>query len=107
MRRIKADTAELDSQEAFVNIKEKYGHPWPFFHRADLHTGLRELLVASEGVRGEAPAIRLASTVVDIDCEEGIIGLASGLTVRKDLLVIADGAHVSKTPVETDKFGRC
>jgi len=102
MRRVKADTLEADSKETFVNIEMKYGHRWPFFHRADLHSGLRELVENFHGADGDVPAIRLSSPIVDIDCESGTLKLDDGRAVEKDLVVIADGAHVSAEASDTN-----
>ncbi len=92
MRRLKADNLELDSQETFEDVEQKYGSRYAFFHRADLHTGLRDLVDYSSS--GPEAKIELASEVVKVDCEKGSLTLADGTTVEKDLLVIADGAHV-------------
>lgn len=114
MRRIKADTAELDSEEFFTDIKEKYGDRWLLFHRADLHAGLKALVEAENQRR---PTINLGSEVVDVDVDAGVIRLAGDQEVKKDLVVIADGAHseliakvlgrsypVSKSPMSMYRF---
>lgn len=87
MRRVRADNLEVDSQEIFTETAAKYGNRWAFFHRADLHTGLRSLV--------QAP-IELASEVTKVDPHTATITLIDGRVIRKDLLVIADGAHVSQ-----------
>ncbi|KAJ9500895.1 hypothetical protein H2202_003453 [Exophiala xenobiotica] len=89
MRRIRADTLEVDSEEYFTNTKQKYGDRWLLFHRADLHTGLKNLV---EG-RQPQPKINLGTAVRDVDVDGGIITLATGEQVTKDLVIIADGAH--------------
>lgn len=88
-RRIKADTIEVDSEEHFTNVKEQYGDRWLLFHRVDLHSGLKSLVEVQE----PQPKIHLGEAVQDIDVENGIIKLVSGSEVRKDLVIIADGAH--------------
>ncbi|KAK5452820.1 hypothetical protein LTS15_006968 [Exophiala xenobiotica] len=101
MRRIRADTLE------------SYGDRWLLFHRADLHTGLKKLV---EG-RQPQPKINLGTAVKDVDVDGGIITLASGEQVKKDLVIIADGAHgeliskvigrpcpVSKSPMSMYRF---
>ena len=85
MRRVRADDLEVDSQETFAETEAKYGNRWAFFHRADLHTGLRELAQSS---------IELASEVIKVDPQTATITLADGRMIQKDLVVIADGAHV-------------
>ncbi|ETN41513.1 uncharacterized protein HMPREF1541_03449 [Cyphellophora europaea CBS 101466] len=90
MRRIKADTIQLDSETKFDNIKEQYGDRWLLLHRADLHTGLKNLV---EKLPVPTPNIRLGSAVSDVDPDSGTITLATGAIVAKDLVVIADGSH--------------
>lgn len=87
MRRVRADNLEVDSQEIFTETEAKYGNRWAFFHRADLHTELRNLV--------QAP-IELASEVTKVDPHTATINLVDGRVIQKDLLVIADGAHVSQ-----------
>lgn len=88
MRRFKADTIELDSVVSFDNISDKYGDRWLMLHRVDLHSGLKRLAEAHLST-----TIRLGAAVEDVDPERGLITLASGETVSKDLVVIADGCH--------------
>ncbi len=78
----------------YSHWESKYGAKGHFFHRVDLHTGLKELAHkpgANPGCR--AARIRLLAEVVDIDCEGGIIELADGHIFRKDVIIIADGVH--------------
>ena len=89
MRRYKADTTELDSEEVFKNIKETYGQRWLLFHRADLHSTLHDLLET----QSPKPTIHLSSAVASIEVQSGAITLADGRTLHKDLIVIADGVH--------------
>jgi hypothetical protein len=66
-------------------------------HRVDLHNGLKDL--ALDDIPGLSPAIlHVASEVVDLDCETGTITLANGSTFKKDMIVVADGIHVWKSP---------
>jgi salicylate hydroxylase len=88
MRRVRADNLDVDSQELFTGTEAKYGNRWAFFHRADLHTGLRNLV--------QSP-IELASEVTKVDPQTATITLVDGRVIQKDLLVIADGAHVSQS----------
>src|SRR2546425_1197229 len=87
MRRIRADTLEMDSQEIFTETEPKYGNRWAFFHRADLHVELRKLV--------RSP-IELASEVTKVDPHAATITLIDGRVIQKDLVVIADGAHVGR-----------
>lgn len=88
MRRVRADNLEVDSQEMFTETEAEYGNRWAFFHRADLHTGLRNLV--------QSP-IELASEVSRVDPQTATIALVDGRVIQNDLLVIADGAHVSQS----------
>lgn len=88
MRRIKADTLEVDSEEHFTNIKQQYGDRWLLFHRADLHAGLKDVVENTTNAH-----IHLGSKVEDLDVDDGTIKLAGGEQVSKDLIVVADGAH--------------
>jgi salicylate hydroxylase len=79
----------------------KYGAPWYLYHRVDLHTELKRL--ATEPTCGSRPAkINLSSEVVDVDCEKGTLTLANGSVHQKDLIVAADGVHVSPTVLALD-----
>ncbi len=86
MRRIKADTLEVESEEVFGDIAERYGDRWLLFHRADLHAGLKLLAM-------QAAKINLGTAVEDVDVDTGVLTLATGERVQKDLVVVADGAH--------------
>jgi salicylate hydroxylase len=79
----------------------KYGAPWYLYHRIDLHTELKRLAI--ESTCDSQPAkINLSSEVVDVDCEKGTLTLANGSVHRKDLIIAADGVHVSLTVVALD-----
>ncbi|KAI0010019.1 FAD/NAD(P)-binding domain-containing protein [Xylariaceae sp. FL0662B] len=89
LRRVKADTLEVDSTDDFTHIQQKYGDRWLFFHRADLHSGLQRLATSSQA----AVSMYMGNKVVDIDVFTGTIKLSNGEEVQKDLVIIADGAH--------------
>ncbi|KPI35784.1 6-hydroxynicotinate 3-monooxygenase [Cyphellophora attinorum] len=95
MRRIKADTLELDSEQKFSNIKEKYGDRMLLLHRADLHTGIMSIV---EALPEPKPKIHLGSAVKDMEPEQGSIILENGSTVSKDLVIVADGSHSRLIP---------
>ena len=75
----------------FSGDEEKYGAPWIFWHRADLHAELRLLATMEEG-SGKPVVIRLASDVTNVEAN-GSIMLANGSTLEKDVVVVADGVH--------------
>ena len=84
--------------EAYGHLEEVYGyHNWSF-HRVDLHDGLRRLATESDDSKRPSARIRLASEVTGLDCESGELTLANGDKIRKDLVIVADGAHVSGYP---------
>lgn len=69
-----------------------------FYHCVDLHQGLLELALEPDtdsGKKGTPIIVRTGTEVESVNCGEGILMLASGEQIRKDLLVVADGAHVS------------
>jgi len=69
------------------------------FHRAELHDGLIELAVEHDNkhnTKGKRVNMRTSSENSNINCEEGTLTVTSGGVVSRDMLVIADGAHVSK-----------
>ncbi|KAK5631755.1 hypothetical protein RRF57_007469 [Xylaria bambusicola] len=82
------------SESRYEDIEDVMGSPCLSFHRVDLHGGLRAL-ATEEGVEGKGKpvAIHLGCEVLSVDCENGVLELAGGRRVRKDLIIIADGAH--------------
>lgn len=54
-----------------------------------MHRALKDQAEAAGAV------IRLGNQVMDVDPETGVIDLKDGSKVQKDLVVIADGQHVS------------
>ena len=89
-RRIKWDTLDLEYRDSFSGVHGRYGHMFNAFHRVDLHNGLREL--AGEQMSVE---IKLASRISRVNCDLGTLTLADGMTLQKDLIVLADGVKVS------------
>ncbi|KAK4118657.1 FAD/NAD(P)-binding domain-containing protein [Parathielavia appendiculata] len=93
-----------------------FGHGSWFFHRVDLHRGLRDLATrpaAFEDIDIGPPVdMRLGCEVTGVNCEEGILKLADGRAIAKDLVIIADGAHsrlisdFTGRPSETHRTGR-
>ena len=77
----------------FHDVKEKFGAKWNFYHRVDAHNSLKELATDPD-LPGKPAKIRLASQVVDVDCETGTLTVKDGTTFQKDLIVIGDGQHV-------------
>ncbi|KAI1313612.1 FAD/NAD(P)-binding domain-containing protein [Xylaria venustula] len=91
-------------ESRYEDIESVMGSPSLSFHRVDLHNGLRALAtedgvlngVGEDGKRegkGTPVTIRLGCEVRGVDCENGVLVLADGTRVQKDLVIIADGAH--------------
>ena len=96
MRTAKADTLEYILVEEYPGLSDEvsFGQGSWSFHRVDLHRGLREVAVSNDGV-GRPVEMNLGCEVGGLDCEKGVLTLADGRTVKNDLVVLADGAHVS------------
>lgn len=73
-------------------ITKKFGSPWYFAHRVDLHEELKRLAKSEEG-EGRPATVELKSEVVGYDPEAGSITLSNGKIVTGDLIVAADGVH--------------
>ena len=92
----------IDKQE-YANDASKLGHGIWSLHRVDLHRELRRLatmpkmptLPLAGATAGPPAEIKLGQAVERVECDQGVLELASGHIVTKDLVVIADGAHVS------------
>ncbi|KAI1351685.1 FAD/NAD(P)-binding domain-containing protein [Xylaria sp. FL0043] len=86
-------------ESRYEDIETVMGSPSLSFHRVDLHNGLRALATedgaADIVTRGEGTpvVIHLGCEVRGVDCDNGILMLADGTRVQKDLVIIADGAH--------------
>lgn len=104
-----ADTLETTFESRYDNDMAEMGAPCLSFHRVDLHNRLKTLAVTpsglwekpSGGVEDKRVVIRLGCEVLGVDCEKGVLALADGSRVQKDLVIIADGAHVSPIVVNT------
>ncbi|KAL9114910.1 MAG: hypothetical protein Q9227_001153 [Pyrenula ochraceoflavens] len=73
--------------------QKEYGERGYFFHRVDLHNGLKELAQHSPSTSEPAAKIRTSAAVEAIDPDTGKIILANGEEIKKDLIVVADGVH--------------
>ena len=96
VRRPKGDTLEnMGPTLRFDHVEKTYGSKWNFYHRVDMHQELKERALDPNGP-GKPAVIKLGSQVVDVDCEEGIITIKDGSKHQFDLVIIADGQHVSQ-----------
>ncbi|KAI8267068.1 hypothetical protein K4K58_008766 [Colletotrichum sp. SAR11_239] len=90
-KRLKGDTLDLVHSLELGVIADKYGSPWYFAHRVDLHQELKRMATAADG--GPPLTIKLRSEVTSYDPENAAIGLSDGTTITSDLVVVADGIH--------------
>ncbi|KAF4910687.1 6-hydroxynicotinate 3-monooxygenase [Colletotrichum fructicola] len=79
---------------SLLDYKSKYGFAWHFFHRVDLHDELRKLATEPTPSRKGFARLHLATPVSSIDLD-GTIHFPDGTTVKKDLVVAADGVRSS------------
>jgi hypothetical protein len=76
---------------------KQWQHKWLLVHRAHLHTALREKAL-SDGAN-----LRLSCKVASVDPKKAEVTLENGEKVSGDLLLGADGVHVSfDYPYEVD-----
>ncbi|KAF4476889.1 FAD-dependent monooxygenase OpS4 [Colletotrichum fructicola Nara gc5] len=107
-KRLKGDTLDLVHSLELGVIADKYGSPWYFAHRVDLHQELKRMATAADG--GPPLTVKLRSEVTSYvsdaiwpeyatsiltsqDPENAAIGLSDGTTITSDLVVVADGIH--------------
>lgn len=90
----KADDLMILGNEIYEGSEQVYGGKALIFHRVDLHKELLELATGKVGT-GYPATVKLGCLATDVDSEEGIIRFEKGAEVRNDLVVIANGIHVS------------
>ncbi|KAF9880333.1 salicylate hydroxylase [Colletotrichum karsti] len=90
-KRLRGDTLELVHELELGAIADKYGSPWYFAHRVDLHQELKRMATEADG--GMPLVIKLRSEVVSYDTDSASITLSDGTVVTPDLVVVADGIH--------------
>ncbi|KAL3458311.1 hypothetical protein BJX64DRAFT_302067 [Aspergillus heterothallicus] len=73
-----------------LSTKEKYGAERMMYHRADLHTVLKERATGAD-FPGPPATLRTSSRVVRCDTVKGTVELADGEILSGDLIVGADG----------------
>lgn len=77
----------------YDDYRTRYGAPWYFSHRVDLHRELKRLALQKKE-RSRGASLNLSATVTYADCENGILTFADGTAIRKDVIIGADGVHV-------------
>ncbi|KAJ4247096.1 hypothetical protein NW762_013234 [Fusarium torreyae] len=96
-KQFNAATMETNYHGNYEDFTSRYGAPWYFSHRVDLHNEFRRLAVESNG---EFPGsnLHLGLSVQSVDCDEGLIVFGDGTKVKKDVIIGADGIHSSVAP---------
>lgn len=72
-------------------------HPWHLVHRVHLHEELKRHAISPDG-DGVPVVLRTSSRVADIDAASATATLETGERVHGDVLIGADGVHVSLRP---------
>ncbi|WYZ41250.1 hypothetical protein EsH8_V_000145 [Colletotrichum jinshuiense] len=90
------DPDNLDKKRVVTcsDFKSKYGAPYCFFHRVDLHSELKRLAVDPTDARPGAARLHLGTSVSGID-QDGTIHFEDGTSVQKDVVVASDGIRSS------------
>jgi len=83
-------------------ITSKYGEPWWYFSRRDLHRELKRAALCAEGL-GTTPQLELGAQVSSVDLSPNEVHLASGQTYHADVIIGADGI---RTASGTSVFGK-
>lgn len=76
-------------------VGKAYPYPWQLVHRIDLHNALKNKATDERG-EGKPVEIHLKSRVASVDVEESTIVLHDGRRIKGDLVLGADGVHVSR-----------
>lgn len=71
-------------------IEEKYGEPWWYFSRYDLHCELKRVALSADGL-GSAAQLILGAKVVELDLERNSVLCANGEKYDADVIIGADG----------------
>lgn len=95
-RLMSAQDLKVFFKEEYPDLNRQFGYKSWSFHRVDLHKGLLDLAVEPDDEKGFPVKIRLSCEAKEVDFANGRIVLSDGSCVEKDLIVVADGAHVSE-----------
>ncbi|KAK4552933.1 hypothetical protein LTR86_010065 [Recurvomyces mirabilis] len=85
-------TMERVIHNDYSEYGDRFGAPWYFAHRVDLHNGLKRCALTAPS-QGRAAGLHLDKAVKDVDCETGKIHFADGTSTTKDIIIGADGVH--------------
>ncbi|CAK7225459.1 hypothetical protein SBRCBS47491_005897 [Sporothrix bragantina] len=87
---VNASTLESEYQAKYDDLVTRYGSPWYFLHRVDLHNELKRLAVDA------GAQLLLGQEIKAVDCDTCTLTFPDGSTMNKDVIIAADGVH-SKT----------
>ncbi|EWG42583.1 hypothetical protein FVEG_04348 [Fusarium verticillioides 7600] len=71
-------------------VTEKYGEPWWYFSRKDVHAELKRAALSEDGL-GTTPRLMIGAHVERVDSKTGSVFLKSGQSYKADLIIGADG----------------
>ncbi|KLP21054.1 Uncharacterized protein LW94_9580 [Fusarium fujikuroi] len=71
-------------------VTEKYGEPWWYFSRKDVHAELKRAALSVDG-SGITPRLKTGAHVERVDSKTGSVFLKSGDSFKADLIIGADG----------------
>ncbi|KAH7129183.1 hypothetical protein EDB81DRAFT_907168 [Dactylonectria macrodidyma] len=83
-------------------LVEKYGAPWWYFSRQDIHQELKRAALSSDGL-GSVPKLELGAKVCRVDLDSMAVHVQDGRSFKGDLIIAADGI---RTVAGTSVFGR-
>ena len=98
---IDAKTRKVTARVSYAELEQSFGYRYYLCHRVDLHNGLKALALRAGSDRTSV-VLRLSSEISEIDCESGVLTAKDGTRIAKDLIIVADGVHVSTMPPSTN-----
>lgn len=75
-------------------LVEKYGAPWWYFSRQEIHQELKRAALSSDGL-GKVPKLELGAKVCRVDLDSMTVHLEDGRTFNGDLIIAADGIRTA------------
>ena len=78
----------------FSNLHRQWAHSWHLVPRSRLCEGLKEAATAAHGI-GTPAVLHAPIKIISVDGQKGSFVLADGATMSADVVVGADGIHVS------------
>ena len=85
-------TTDGTLQKEILFDSNEFGGDRIVYHRIDLHDTLKQAALSADRP-GPPVQIRTSGRVISCDCEEGVITLECGETLKGDLIVGADGMY--------------